>query len=318
MGGSRAGLPQATNLVAAEHACGDRHCTARDRITHCRELRKLWLNGCASTVTDVVLVALAEGGRNLHSLKCDKWAIQSEATVDAAKSLLRRVETCPIVTCSAIPPVVLARVVFNLLRVEELKLWDLSSTATAAPGRGVPVSTMTRTSLRLDYQQSYERAMIADDFVLAVAGVAPELSDVVLESELFVTAATLLTLAQLCPEFSLIVCPCRDLSEDALLALINSWPLVAIVRIGHNMAVTDTVLLAMAQLCPQLECVDLSFNTRVTAAALLTAVRLRPGCNFVPPDSFDATTREVMEDAVQVARAAETSSKQPSPPLFLG
>jgi hypothetical protein len=177
---------------------------------------------------------------------------------------------------------------------------------------------MTCTSLRLDYEQSYERGMIVDDFVLAVAGVAPELSDVVLESELFVTAATLLTLAQLCPEVSLIVCPCRDLSEDAQMALINSWPQLAIVRIGHNMAVTDTVLLAMAQLCPQLECVDLSFNTRVTETALLTAVRLRPGRNFVPPDSFDAVTREVIEDAVQAARAAGTSGKRPSPPLFLG
>jgi hypothetical protein len=62
---------------------------------HCPAVEWLCYAGYG-TLSDAVLLALAVGCSKLRQLTCHAWAVTSVDTVDAAQSLLSRLETCPI------------------------------------------------------------------------------------------------------------------------------------------------------------------------------------------------------------------------------
>jgi hypothetical protein len=272
---------------------------------HCTELEVFSLAATGTTVTDAVLLALSVGCPKLQTLLCDKWAVRSVDTVDAAQHLLSRMEDCPIVCSSIMPPAVLARAVSHLRSVEFLSLRNLSA---------VHVKALHRVTIRLTrcdslclYGENEDDVMVAvDEFVLAVASISARLHTIQIGFGAFIAESTLVQVGGMCPSVRHVECADNDYgegSESALLTLVHRWPLLECFCVARNEKVTDAVLRAMMQHCPHMSYLDLSEAAAVTEATLLEMVHLLPDCDYALPEEFSEQALDRMHDAIEKATA---------------
>jgi hypothetical protein len=272
--------------------------------THCAELEVLSLAATGTGVTDAVLLALSAGCPKLQTLLCEKWAVMSVDTADAAQQLLSRMENCPIFCSSVMPPAVLARTVSCLRSVEPLSLRNLSAIHVKAL-HGVTI-TLTRCDSLCLYGENEDDVMVAvDEFVLAVAAISPRLHTIRMGFGAFITESTLVQVAGMCPSIRHVECADNygEGSESALLTLVRRWPLLECFCVARNEKVTDAVLRAMMQHCPHMSYLDLSEAASVTEATLLEMVHLLPDCDYALPEEFSEQALDRMHDAIEKATA---------------
>jgi hypothetical protein len=275
---------------------------------NCPELERLVLHSCAS-ITDAVLLALATGCPKLRILDCDTWAVQTLAAVDAAQSLLSRLECWPFTGHLGTPPAVLARILSHLRSAQKLWLRGIS------PAHSIPLQDIRLEGAKwetLFVERAGGEAVALDRFVFAVAVGCAALRAVHIQEGLCISASTLFALAECCPRITRLVVKSLldEPTESTLLTLIRSWPQIYGLLFGTNVSFTDSVLRAMAEHCTLLEELDLRDNTSVSEAAVLAAAKALPQCNFKLPHSFSAEARLRVSEAVATARAEVKASKR--------
>jgi Leucine-rich repeat (LRR) protein len=271
---------------------------------HCPDLADLSLYTCNFTVTDTVLLAVTKGCPNLRNVRSDEWAVQSITTVDAAESLLTRLESCAFLSSTAVPPAVLARTVSYLRNVTNLSLHGLSVAQLKAL-RGITSFAANNCEI-LVLSGCGNQSVAMDDFVVAVVGGSTQLHTIDLRRGSYISQSALVQVAGLCATIRRVICvDCvlDDTSESALLAMARRWPGLLELFLGQNLAYTDAVLKAMAERCPYLQSVNLLRNKSVAVDALLRAVESLPNCRFVVPRRFSSAERGRITEAVARARA---------------
>jgi F-box/leucine-rich repeat protein 2/20 len=271
---------------------------------HCPDLADLSLYMCNFTVTDAVLLALAKNCLNLRNVRSDEWAVHSITTVDAAESLLTRLESCAFLSSTATPPAVLARTVSYLRNVTNLSLHGLSATQLKAL-RGITSFAANKCEF-LVLCGCGNQSVAMDDFVVAVAAGSAQLHTIDLRRGNYISQSALVQVAGLCNTIKRVICvDCvlDDTSESALITMARSWPGLLELSLGENLAYTDIVLKTMAQHCPYLQSVNLLRNKCVTVDALLRAVESLPNCRFVVPRRFSSAERGRTTEAVARPRA---------------
>jgi hypothetical protein len=260
--------------------------------TCCPLLENLWLSECGA-ITDAVLLALATSCPALWCLKCDTRALQSVAVVDAAQQMLGRLGYCALGGVLATPPAVFARIVTHLRSWRRLVLSGVSAHHLAAlRNPSIPLSWFREVSLEVPEGES----LAADDLMLAVAASGTGLLYVELGNA-HIAEATLLNLAEACPNIRILVCKAAEASSPAMRTLVRSWPRLQQLNVGQNVAFTDRILHTVAQHCPYLVVLDLFANIVVSEAALLTAVHKLPKCKIEIPRRFTADARERIKEA---------------------
>jgi hypothetical protein len=260
--------------------------------TCCPLLEILWLSECGA-ITDAVLLALATSCAALWCLRCDTWAVESVAVADAAQPMLGRLGYCALGGVAGTPPAVFAPIVTHLRSCRRLILSGVSVQHLAAlRNTSIPHTWFRDVALEVPEGES----LAADDLVLAVAASGAGLLYVDL-AHAHVTEATLLTLAEACPNIRILDCKAAEVSSRAMLTLVRSWPQLQQLNVGQNVTFTDRILHTVAQHCPYLVVLDLFANTVVTETAVLTAVRKLPKCKIGIPRRFTADARQRIKEA---------------------
>jgi hypothetical protein len=269
---------------------------------HCPELEVLLVDGCKTTFSDAVLLALANGCPKLLKLKFDRWAIKSLSAVDTAQQLLSRLECCPDICCTASPPAVLARAVSYLRSVKDLCLSGIP----ASYIRALNDCTMQLPKCETLSMSGMNGRVAVDDFLVAVAAGSAHLHSIYLHRGTRISASALIRVAKLCPRIQLVRivdCDFGGAAEEALCTLVRSWRHLQEIEVGGNELVSDAVLQAIALHCPRMSELDLFESPAVTEAALLEAVNMLPACRFVIPCAFNKETSQRVDDAIRRATA---------------
>jgi hypothetical protein len=268
---------------------------------HCPAVEWLCSAGYG-TLTDAVLLALAVGCSKLRQLTCHAWAVTSVDAVDAAQSLLSRLETCPIDCTSDASPTAVARAAVLLRKATHLSLRYLSvehiaklCDSSLGPREGIPLTS------KLD------ETVAVNELILKVASNSPRLKFFSFSGDCTVLESTLLTLAALYPSIISAVAQSvpGGVTEATLITLLSSWPQLTALGINHNVSVTDTVLHAVTQYCPHLYRLNLSANTIVSEEAVLELVRIPNFYMLTVPTSFSLEARQRVRNAASAAREAD-------------
>jgi hypothetical protein len=271
---------------------------------HCPQLKTLWLAGCMAEITDAVLLALAAGCPKLHAFTWYTWTVESLSTVDAAQSLLSRLESFEFECCSDTSPAILARTVSYLRSAKTLSIGWLSPAYTNALGD--VTLTLEKCHTLVLSGRSTKRVGAVDGFVVAVAAGSPRLHMVELKHGISISGPALVRAAALSPNMQRVKCiDCAivDVSEEELVSVARSWPKLKQLNIGGNLAFTDSVVRTLAHTCPRLDVLNLSGSTELTEEGLIEAANVLPRCSLMVPKKFNSAECDRVKQAVARARA---------------